>query len=203
MRILRIAQKNFSKITKEVTKSLERGEVIICPTDTVYGLLCDAFNEEAVRKLFKIKKRLLQKPVPIFVKNLKMAKKLAFINKNQEEFLKKFWPGKTTFIFKRKKRLPKILFGKKTTIGLRIPDYKLVNVLLQKLDKPLTGTSANISGRPFSTKIKEVIPQFKNQLPTKFDREQPDLVLDAGNLKPAKPSTIIDLTHKKPKILRK
>jgi len=197
MMVLRVFSKNFKEIIGKVIKSIKKGEVIVCPTDTVYGLLCDAKNKGAVERLLKIKSRPKGKPIPIFVKDIKMAKNLAFVNKNQENFLKKVWPGKTTFILKRKNKLPKILFGKKKTIGLRIPKYKLVNKLLKKLNRPLTGTSANISGQPPLTKIKEVINQFKNQ------EFQPDLILDAGNLKSSLPSTVIDLTGKKIKILRK
>lgn len=179
-----------------MVKSIKQGEVVVCPTDTVYGLLADATNEKAVKKLLKIKKRRTQKPIPIFVKDLKTAKRLAQINKNQEKFLRKVWPGKVTIVLKRKNKLPKILFAERKTIGLRIPDYKIINQLLFIINHPLTGTSANISGKSPSTKIKEVISQFKNQ---KF---QPDLIIDAGNLKPGKPSTVLDLTILPPKILR-
>lgn len=195
MEIIKFSQKNLRKVVKRAKESIKKGEVLVSPTDTVYGLLADAKNERAVKKIFKIKKRPGGKPIPIFVKNIKMAKNLAFIDKNQEKFLKKFWPGKLTVVFKRKNKLTKILFGREKTIGLRIPNYKLVNLLLEKLNLPLTGTSANISGKPATTKIKEVLRQFQEF--------QPDLVIDAGNLPKSKPSTVIDLTKKKPKILRK
>ena len=187
-----------AKINK-IINILKKGGVVICPTDTVYGLIADATDEEVVKKIFKIKKRHKKKAIPIFVKDITTAKKLAFINKEQESFLKKIWPGKFTLVLKRKSNcgLPEILFGNRKTIALRIPDYKLVNDLLKKINRPLTGTSANISGKPASTKIEEILKQFKNQ------KIQPDLVINAGNLKKSKPSKIIDLTKNKPKILRK
>ena len=197
MKIIKVFPRNFKKVIEISTQSIKDGKVLVCPTDTVYGLLADATNQRAVERVFKTKKRPKGKPIPIFVRDIKMAKNFAFINKDQEKFLKKFWPGKVTFVLKRKNKLPKILFGKAKTIGLRIPNYKLIKNLLEKLNRPLTGTSANISGKPSSIKIKEVIKQFKNK---KF---QPDLVLDAGNLKFSLPSTVIDLTGKKPKILRR
>lgn len=202
MKILKISSKNYKKIIRETTKSIKKGEVIICPTDTVYGLVCDARNEVTVKKLFKIKKRMTKKPIPIFIKDIKEAKRLAFINKNQEKFLKEIWPGKVTVVLKKKNNLPKTLFGRRKTIGLRIPKYKLVNVLLEKLNHPLTGTSANISGKPASTKIKKVLRQF-NTAPLAKGAVQPDLILNAGNLKLSKSSTVIDFTREKPKILRK
>ena len=184
--------KDFKKADEIILRFLKQGKVAICPTDTVYGLICDATNKKAVEKLFKIKKRQKTKPIPIFVKNVKMAKELAFIDKEQEKFLKKVWPGKVTVILKAKGVL-----SSDDKIGLRIPDYKLITDLFKKFNKPLTGSSANISGKPASIKIKEVLKQFEKE------KIQADLVIDVGNLKKAKPSTVIDLTDKKPKILRK
>ncbi len=190
MEKLKISPRNLNSAIKEVIKVIKKGGVIVCPTDTVYGLIADATNEKAVKKVFQIKKRTFQKPIPIFFKDLKMAKRLAVINKSQEKFLKKVWPGKVTVVLGAKtKKLPKGIINRDQKIGLRIPNYKLVNILLEKLNFPLTGTSANISGKPESTKIKEILNQFTNQ------KQKPDLILDAGNLKPSLPSTVIDLEN--------
>ena len=186
MKILKIKKQNLNKIIQETVKSIKNGQVVICPTDTVYGLICDATNKKSVNKLFKIKRRPAKKAIPVFVKDIKMAKKLASIDKTQEAFLKKIWPGKTTVVLKSKNQ----------TIGLRVPKYKLINQLLLITKIPLTGTSANISGKPASTKIKDILKQFKGQ------KHQPDLVLDAGNLKKSEPSIVIDITVWPPKILR-
>lgn len=195
MKILKVNQK---KIVEKVVRAIKAGKVIICPTDTVYGLICNATNERAVKKLLKIKKRQARKPIPIFVKDIKMAKKLADINKNQEKFLKKVWPGKVTTVLKLKTKNKKLkIYGiDKKTIALRIPKYKLINNIFKKLNFSLTGTSANISGRAASTKIEEVLKQFKNQ------KYQPDLVISAGNLPKSKPSIVLDLSRLPPKILR-
>jgi len=181
---------NLREALKRTQKIIRRGGVIVCPTDTVYGLIADAKSEKAVTKVFQIKKRTFNKPIPIFVKDLRMAKGLAIINKFQEKFLKKVWPGKVTVVLRAKsKNFPKGIVGKDGKIGLRIPNYKIINQLLLMINSPLTGTSANISEKPESTKIKEVLKQFQNQ------KYQPDLILDAGNLKPSKPSTAVDLTN--------
>lgn len=193
--ILKVTPKTLKEIVKLTVKAIKQGKVVISPTDTMYGLIADATNIKAVRKILKIKKRETQKPIPIFVKDIKTAKKFAKISEKQEKFLRKVWPGKVTVVLKRKGQLPKILFGKKKTIGLRIPNYKLINQLLLITNLPLTGTSANISNQPPSTKIKEVLKQFKNS------KSKPDLIIDASNLKPSKPSTVIDLTQEF-KILR-
>jgi len=172
---------------------------VACPTDTIYGLLADAINKKAVKKVFEIKKRPKDKAIPVFVKDIKMAKRLAKIDKEQECFLKKAWPGKLTMILKIKARsgLARELLGKDKTVGLRVPDYKLINELLKKINKPLTGTSANISGKKASTKIRNIIKQFTGK------KIQPDLIIDAGNLPKSRASTIIKLTKDKIKILRK
>jgi len=200
MTILKLSQKNLKEIVEIAAKSIQQGKVLVCPTDTVYGLIADATNERAVEKVLKIKRRKAQKPIPIFVKDIKMAKKLAKIDKKQEEFLKSVWPGEVTTILKAKsetrKIFPKGIISSENKIGFRIPKYRLVNVLLKKFNLPLTGTSANISGQPPSTKIKEIISQFKSQ------KYQLDLILDAGNLPKSKPSTVLDLTEFPPKVLR-
>jgi L-threonylcarbamoyladenylate synthase len=184
------------KNLKAIIKAIKNGKVVVCPTDTVYGLVAGATNKRAVNRLFKIKKRKASNPTPIFIKDLKSAKKIAEIDKNQEKLLRKLWPGKVTTVLNRKKAKIKLYGADKKTIALRIPKYRLIDVLLKKINRPLTGTSANISGKLATTKIKEVLKQFENK------KNQPDLIIDAGNLKKSKPSIIIDLT-KRFKILRK
>jgi L-threonylcarbamoyladenylate synthase len=191
MKISKISQKNL----KKAVNIIKAGGVVVFPTDTVYGLACDATNKKAIKKLFKIKQRDDKKPLPIFVKDFKMAKDLALISKSQEKFLKKYWPGKLTAVLKRKPGV-KIYGIDKKTIAIRIPSYESINILLKEIDLPLTGTSANISDKPASVKIRDVIKQFKEE------KNQPDLIIDAGNLKKSLPSTITDLTSRKIKIIR-
>jgi len=192
MEILKLNEDNFEKLIEKLAKAIKEGKVLICPTDTVYGLICDVTNEKSVKKIFKIKKRRKEKAISVFVKDLRMAKKYAFINKEQEEFIKNNLNKKNTFILKRKKsNLLKILFGKEKTIGIRIIDNKLINLLLDKTRKPLTATSANISQKPASTEIKKVLKQFEKQ------KIKPDIVIDSGNLSKSRPSQIIDLTKEK------
>lgn len=172
---------------RELAKAIKGGKAIICPTDTVYGLVCDATNKKAVGKVFKIKNRPRSKSLPVFVKDLKMAREYAFIEKNQEKFLKSVWPGKITVVLRRKPKT-KIYGVDKKTIALRVPGHELILKLLQIVNKPLIGTSANLSGNLASGEIKDVLRQFKSR---KF---QPDSVIDEGILPKSKPSKIIDLT---------
>ena len=194
MEVLKVNPKNFKGVIIQVVESIKRGKVIICPTDTVYGLICDATNEKAVNKIFKIKKRSFQKPVSIFVKDFKMAKKFTKINKNQEKFLKKVWPGKVIAVLKTKRRFPRGIVCQRGKIGLRMPKYKLLNETLNKFKGPLAQTSANLAGKPTLPLMKNILKQFQNK------KYRPDLAIDAGKLS-GKPSMVIDLTQSPPKIL--
>lgn len=173
----------------EIVKAIKQGKVLILPTDTVYGLVCDAANKKAVDKIFKIKKRPKSKPLPVFVSDIKMAKKLAIIDKKQEKFLKSVWPGAVTAILKSRQQ-------KNKTIGLRIPNYRPLLDLVKQLNRPLAETSANISGKPAPGNIKEILKQFNGQ------KHQPDLIVRHRMSNKAKPSKVIDLTVWPPKILR-
>ena len=184
--------KESPQTLNKVSDILKNGGVVICPTDTVYGFLADASNKKAVEKIYKIKKRPKSKPLPLFVRDIKMAEEIAFINEEQGESLKKYWPGKFTFILKRKHRAK--LYGlDKDTVALRIPNYKFLNNLLKKINMPLAQTSANVSGQPVLTNIRDIV--------TKFGKTDV-LVVDDGNLKKSDPSKILDLTSDKIKSLR-
>ncbi|MFH1280524.1 MAG: L-threonylcarbamoyladenylate synthase [Candidatus Beckwithbacteria bacterium] len=176
---MKIEKLNLNKIVR----AIKNGQVVVCPTDTVYGLVCDATNKKAVERLYKIKKRTKEKLIPVFVSDIKMAKKLTDIDQRQEKFLKQVWPGTVTAVFNYKKP------------GIRIPKYDLVLNLI-KLTGPLAETSVNISGQPALTKIKDILNLFKAQ------KDRPDLILDAGNLPKSKSSTVVDLTVWPYKILR-
>ena len=181
---------------EELEVALKKGAVLILPTDTVYGLICDATNKKAVKKIYKIKERPISKPLPIFVKDLLTAKNIATIDLEQEKTLLEKWPGRYTFVLNRNKKF-KIYGVEKETIALRIPDYKFLNVLLEKIGRPLAQTSANISGKPAGLGVKEILIQFLGK------KNQPDILIDAGDLNEGQASTIIDLTNNKFNIIRK
>ncbi|MFH0987683.1 MAG: L-threonylcarbamoyladenylate synthase [Patescibacteria group bacterium] len=198
MEIIKIKNKEPRTISADIGKiidTIKKGGVVVFPTDTVYGLLSDATNKKAVAKLLRIKRRRRGHFLPLFVKNLRDAKKNAQIDAREESFLKIFWPGQITVVLKRKKGIK--LYGvDKKTIALRIPDFPLLNSLLKKITIPLTATSANISGKMPSGKIKEVLKQFSNS------KYRPDLAVNVGPLPKRKSSIIIDLTKDIPKLLR-
>ena len=188
MEILKVNSPYSQAAVRRIKRLLAAGKVLIFPTDTVYGLVADAGNESAVRKVFAIKGRQVYKKLPFFVASIEEAKKIVEVSRRQEEFLRKVWPGKVTVVLRRKKS--------EGTIGLRIPDYPLLNQVLNETKMLLTGTSANLSGRPASGDIKEIIKQFAGR------KTQPDAAVDAGVLPASKPSTVVDLTSSVPKVLR-
>lgn len=192
---MEVVKKSQKQLNKAVL-ALKKGKVIICPTDTVYGFLADGSNKKAVEKIFKIKKRAKSKPLPVFIADFKIAKELAIINIRQEKILRRYWPGKYTFVLNRKPGAK--LFGvDQNTIALRIPKYNFLNDLLKKINIPLVQTSVNISTKPALIRIEDIVKEFENQ------KNKPDLIISSGRLPNTKASTIIDLSKYKIKILRK
>ena len=145
--------KNSIRLLKQ---SLEDGNIIAVPTDTVYGLIADAYNEKAVNKIFKTKLRPKKLPLIIFVSSIEEAKKIGHFSKYDELLAKAFWPGDLTLIVKRKSN--KIFYGHKssTTVGVRIPNHKALLNLLIETKKPLASTSANSHKEKTPKNIKEL-----------------------------------------------
>jgi len=134
MKILKITRENFKETVREITSALNAGEVVAIPTDTVAGLICDYHNKSAKMEIFRLKKRPEEKILPIFISSISEVKKLVPVNRRQEKFMEKVWPGKVTCVLK------------KDVGGFRIPGDKFILKLLQKFGGPLLQTSANISG---------------------------------------------------------
>ncbi len=175
----------MEKLNKAIS-ILEKGGVIICPTDTVYGFLADASNKKAVAKIYKIKKRPKSKPLPVFVSSIKMARELAEINDRQEKVLKKYWPGAYTFVLPKKKG---------GTIALRMPKHAFLQKLLKKIDRPLVQTSVNISGQEPLKSAEQIMAIFgKSKLV--------GLIITSSKPLGGKPSKIIDLTRQNLTTLR-
>ena len=145
--------KNSIRLLKQ---SLENGNIIAVPTDTVYGLIADAYNEKAVNKIFKTKLRPKKLPLIIFVSSIVEAKKIGHFSKYDELLAKAFWPGDLTLIVKRKSN--QIFYGHKssTTVGIRIPNHKALLNLLIETKKPLASTSANSHKEKAPKNIKEL-----------------------------------------------
>ncbi|MDP3710772.1 MAG: L-threonylcarbamoyladenylate synthase [bacterium] len=195
MKILELNDENYFGVFLETETVLRGGGVVAAPTDTVYGLLTKADDSKAVKKIFAIKDRAEDKPLSVFVKDIPTARKYAYISDSKAEFLEKVWPGKVTMIFHHKGKLAKELTGGKDTIGMRIPDNKLISNILEKLDLPLAQTSANLAGEPPAKNTEDIKNYFSDK------KNQPDLVVDGGELR-GEPSLVIDFTRDRPVVLR-
>lgn len=194
MKIVQLTDESKNDILLSAEKILKNGGIVIGPSDTVYGIYGDATNPEAIRKIFKIKKRVPEKAFPVFVKDIAAARKLVYIDDRKARFLEKVWPGPVTVVFYYKEKLPKVLTGGKDTLGIRIPNHPVLLELLMRVDFPLAQTSANISGADPVRSLEEVLVTWKKE-------RMIDLIVDAGEL-PKGPSTVVDFTRNNPIILR-
>ena len=197
MRIVSVNLKgDLTKALLAALDVLKKGGVVAYPTDTIYGLGANACDYKAVEQVFKIKNRPFSKPLPIIARDLNWVRELAYLPPKLEKLLAEIWPGSITAILTRKDIVPPIVTAGSSKVGVRIPDFEFTEKLLAKFGYPLTATSANLSGEEGTGNIAAVINSFKDQL------WQPDLIIDAGNLPKSLPSTILDLSTLKPKILR-
>lgn len=186
----------FDLAVSEAVKFLREGKIIVYPTDTIYGIGCDAFNEAAVKKIFEIKKRNGGKPLSVIVKDVSKIKEISFIDKEKEKVAASIFPGPYTLVFPGPRNIPKIITGGQNSIGIRIPDNLITKNISQHFKNPIVTTSVNLSGEePLNDPFK-IAEYFKNK------DFAPDLILDCGKIKDARPSIVVDLTRKIPQILR-
>jgi L-threonylcarbamoyladenylate synthase len=173
---------------------LSKGEIVTFPTRCLYGLAADAFNASAVQRIVEIKRRSHQKPMLVLIKNRDC---LPFLVKSiphaAETIMDCYWPGRITLVFEAKKEIPDFLTAGTGKIGIRIPSHKVAAAIVNALENPITGTSANISDEGGVARIEELPAEI-------ICRTR--LVLDAGPLKGGMGSTVLDITTTPPQILR-
>ena len=159
-------KKSSNDTIQLASRSLQNGEIIVMPTDTVYGLAALAENESAVKKIFKIKNRPKSMPLIIFVRSLEEAKKIAKFNELDIILARNFWPGPLTLILNKRKK--KIYNGDKrlSKIGIRIPRNKAMLSLLNNIKKPLATTSANLHKEKNERSIKNLKILLSKELKT-------------------------------------
>ncbi|MEJ2164648.1 MAG: L-threonylcarbamoyladenylate synthase [Desulfobacterales bacterium] len=170
------------------------GGVIAFPTRCLYGLGADAFNAEAVARIFRIKQRPLHNPILILIDRPERLDRLVSeVSPAAARIMDRFWPGRITLVFRAGDNVPSYLTAGSGKIGIRLPGHPVAAALVNALQTPLTGTSANLSGRPGCRRIEDLEFQIAGKL---------DLILDAGPLQGGRGSTIVDVTVDPPKILR-
>jgi len=178
----------------DTARILGEGGVIAFPTDTVYGLACDLFNEEAVDRIYRIKARPAYLPLIAMLAEAEAWPQVASsLPESARRFMASYWPGPLTIIVPARSDIPAIVLGGGGTIGMRIPDHDIARQLLRLAGRPLATTSANLSGHPAACTAQEVLVQLGDAV---------DLILDAGPCPGGQASTVVDCTFDPPKILR-
>ena len=192
MKRLTVKGENWgSTVEEEMVRTLQQGGVVLHPTETCYGLAVDIFNEEALQKLYKLKRMHQFKPVSIIVTDKEDAKRWAEVDSRAEELLDKFWPGPYTFLLKRDGSLPQFFCKGISKVGLRNPAYESLLNVVKKVGHPITTTSANLSGKLETYDIND----FFTQLKTISGSLQPDLIVDGGFIGVQEPSSIYDIVE--------
>ena len=186
----------MSRLQREIEKGvqiLQKGGVIAFPTDTVYGLGSDALNPRAVERVYEIKNRPRGQGLPLLVADVEQLVTLAGPIPEVASFLaRRFWPGGLTLVLSKKDSLTAHL-ASGPTIAVRVPNHPVCLALIKGLGKPLTGTSANVSGQPAALTADEVEHQLRGRI---------DLIVNGGKCPGGKESTIVDVTCEPPTILR-
>jgi L-threonylcarbamoyladenylate synthase len=178
---------------QSAARLVKRGGVVVYPTDTVYGVGCDPFNEDSVKRLFMIKGE-RTKPFPILASGIEDVEKIAQITGKVPKLAKRFWPGPLTIVLPKKPSLPNIVTVNLNSVAVRIPNHDVALELIRLSGGLLVGTSANKSGRKSPRTVSEAAEQIG---------EEVDLLLDDGAAPIGASSAIVDLTGERPKIMRK
>ena len=176
---------------KEIERAkeyLKAGKLVVYPTDTLYGIAANVFDENAVRKIYEVKHRPLSLPLPVALSEKNEIEKYAFMNDVAKKIIDIFMPGRITIILKKKRGIPDIV--SKDKIAIRIPANEIARELAR--DFPVTATSANIHGMSPPSTVEEARKQLGRKVA---------MYIDGGKL-PGKPSTIVDVSEGRIKIIR-
>ncbi|MDD3531774.1 MAG: L-threonylcarbamoyladenylate synthase [Candidatus Shapirobacteria bacterium] len=194
MKIVKIKHQNQKKIIEKAVCVLKEGGLVIYPTETCYGAGVDATNPEAVDKLWHYKKERGNKPVLVAVADQAMAQKYAHLTPPAKKIFRQYLPGPVSLVINGRGLVDSRIESSLGTLGIRVPNHQLILALIKKLNRPLTSTSANVSGQPNPYSIDEILKQTNQNLI--------DLIIDQGTLPSRPPSTLVDMTGNKIKILR-
>ncbi len=173
-----------------------QGRVVVCPTDTGYALAANALDGRAITKIFQLKGRSYANPIHIAVNSAAEAEKYAYLDEAARYLMEHYLPGALTLVLPRKDTVPALLVAGGDTVGIRIPANPAILTLAALTGRPLTSTSANISGRPTPYTVEEVVAQLGDEI------GGVSLLLDQGPLPVHEVSTIVDLTVSPPQLIR-
>jgi L-threonylcarbamoyladenylate synthase len=192
--LIKINDKNLSDVLKMAVEMLNNGGIVAFPTETFYGLGVKFNNEASLRKLYELKKRPKEKPMPLIIGNRGFLSMIAAsVDEIAESLMDKFWPGPLMLLLEAKKGLSPYLTADTGRIAVRIPGESAALYLVREAGFPITATSANPSGMPPAEDADAVIRYFGEKI---------DMVIDGGRTAGGLPSTIADVTEKSIRIVR-
>lgn len=184
---------NYDKL-KEPAQIIKNGGIVIFPTETVYGIGTNGLDEKAIKKLYEIKKRPLNKPISLLVDSIEMVNKIAKnITEVEYKLMERFFPGPLTIILEKRDIIPDILTSNTNTVGIRMPSGEIALKLIKLAGVPIATSSSNISGKPSGTNINDIKKDFEGKV---------DCFIDNGESEIGIPSTVIRVVDNIPHILR-
>jgi len=183
-----------SATLQKIIEFIRGGKTIAFPTETFYALGVSAYNETALKKVFEIKGRDFNTPLPLLIEGEAMLKEVVnSVPANAAPLMQEFWPGGLTLIFRVSPKIPPLVTAHTNTIAVRNSSHSLARLLVKSSGHPLTATSANLSGQKSCSSAREVAKSIGNAV---------DLIIDGGHTEGSLPSTIVDLTSIPPRIVR-
>lgn len=184
---------NYTNL-KEPAKIIREGGIVVFPTETVYGIGTNGLDEIAVKKLYEVKRRPLNKPISLLISNIEMVEKIAKnISELEYKIMESFFPGPLTLVLEKRKILPDILTANTNTVGVRMPNDEIARKLIEYAGVPVATSSSNISGKPSGTNIKDIQKDFEGKV---------DYFIDNGESKSGIPSTVVKVINNEIQILR-
>ncbi|MBM3157339.1 MAG: threonylcarbamoyl-AMP synthase [Chloroflexi bacterium] len=185
------SMKRQIKLAVEV---LKKDGIVAYPTDTVYGLGADPLNEKAVARIYEVKNRPRNSPLPLLLADKSDLLKVSLIVPEIAwRLVEQFWPGGLTLVVKKSDWVPDSITAGGDTVGVRVPDHPVTIALIRGLGNPIVGTSANLSGKPSPVTAQEVRAQLGNKV---------DLIVDGGRCPGGIESTVVDISSAFPVIVR-
>ncbi len=179
---------------RRALEALARGQIVVFPTDTVYGVGCRIDDDRALRRLFQIKQRPVTEPVPVLLADVdQLAEYARTVPAIARQLIEQFWPGPLTLIVLRSARVPALVAGGGETVAIRVPNHLIPRALIRGVGVPIVGTSANSHGMPAPVTAQQVIYDLGDRA---------DLVLDGGRASLGVESTVVDVTGSVPRVVR-
>ena len=177
---INMKENNNYNLIKSAAESIKNGELVIFPTETVYGIGANALNEQAVKNIFIAKGRASDNPLIVHIADKNMLNELVEnIGEIEQKLMEKFWPGPLTIIFKKKSVIPDIVTCGLDTVAIRMPSNEIAKKLIEFSNLPIAAPSANISGRPSGTLIEDIIDELDGKVEYFIDGGKVDIGLES------------------------